>query len=802
MICCLNPDCLVPVNPDGVTVCQSCGSPLQELLRNRYRPIKPLGQGGFGKTYLAEDIDRLNTRCVIKQFARQSSNKSFDKALTLFTQEAVRLNDLGEHPQIPSLLAYFEQDGNFYLVQQIIEGDTLLQAVKKEGPFDEGKIRSLLHYILPVLQFIHDRKVIHRDINPTNIICRNKDSKPVLIDFGIAKQLEVSLTDNDRHTGTRIGTEGYSPIEQLRSGEAYPSSDLYSLGATCICLMTGRKPEKLYSPLEGRWLWQEHLIAAGRSVTPELAAILDRMLKDFINERYRSAAEVFQELEALPAYHRSVPGWTRQRPEDTSLMSDAISTGQDVSRNVSEQLISQELSPDFGEDHPPTAPPQRQSGPQPIPQEQSEPISQTKSGAGPQTGSGATRRSGPISTGSSVSAKKSGQPVSSGRSGPISAQKSGQPVSGGHSGPVSARKSGPVSKGQAKPSSGRKSGPVSTGRSGRVTANPSGPISIEKTSTGSSLGGRISSGMRRSQSFGPSSGPSQWVCTHTLEGHNSWVSAVAFSPHAMVLASGGLDDTVNLWDISTGTLTVSLTGHARGINGLAFSPRGQVLASCSDDDTVRLWNVNTGNPLRVLKGHRHDVTSVAISRRGSMLISGSEDRTVGVWDLEQGKLLKALSGNAGMIRCVDISPDEELIITGGFDNKIRLWQLRTGDVFRVLSGHMNSVNDVTISVDGRLIASAGKDRCVKLWSLRSGNLIHTLKGHTREVNSVAIAPNQRTVVSAGGDSCVKVWDTKTGELVETFSEHGNSVTAIAIHPNGKYMASASSDKTIKLWHKE
>ncbi len=765
MICCLNPDCLVPVNPDGVTVCQSCGSPLTELLRNRYRPIKPLGQGGFGKTYLAEDIDRLNTRCVIKQFARQASNKTFDKALNLFNQEAVRLNELGEHPQIPSLLAYFEQQGNFYLVQQEIKGNTLLQEVKKEGPFDEGKVRSLLHYLLPVLQFIHDRNVVHRDINPTNIISRQPDNKPVLIDFGIAKQLEVSLSDKNNHTGTRIGTEGYSPIEQLRSGEAYPSSDLYSLGATCICLMTGRKPEKLYSPLEGRWLWQEHLTAAGRSVTPELAAILERMLKDFINERYRTAAEVLQELEALPAYHRSVPGWTRQRPQNASLMSDAISTGQDVSRNLSEQLINQELGPEFGQEHPPTAPPNRQSG--------ARPISQAKSGPQP-------RRS--------VTHPQSGPDPNRRLSGPIS---TGQPR------PFSGRKSGPVSKGQSGPVSGIPSGPTSLGRPSSL-GSPSSRISGSITS-----GGMTSSGMTtRSQSSGPRSGPSHWVCTHTLEGHNSWVSTVAFNPKYMVLASGGLDDTVNLWDINTGTLTTSLTGHARGINGLAFSPRGQVLASCSDDDTIRVWNAGTGQLLHVLKGHRHDVTSVAIGRRGSLLISGSEDRTVGVWNLEQGKLAKVLSGNAGMIRCVDISPDEELVVSGGFDNKIRLWQLGSGEVFRVLSGHLNSVNDVSISPDGRLIVSASKDRCIKLWSLRSGNLIHTLKGHTREVNAVAIAPNQRTVVSAGGDSCIKVWDTKTGELVETFSDHGNSVTAIAIHPNGQYMASASSDKTIKLWHKE
>ncbi|NEP62525.1 MAG: protein kinase [Symploca sp. SIO2G7] len=758
---------------------------MTELLRNRYRPIKPLGQGGFGKTYLAEDADRLNTRCVIKQFVRQASNKAFDKALTLFNQEAVRLNDLGEHSQIPSLLAYFEQNGNFYLVQQEIDGDTLLQKVKKEGPFDEGKIRSLLHHLLPVLQFIHDRNVVHRDINPTNIICRKQDRKPVLIDFGIAKQLEASLYDRPEQTGTRIGTEGYSPIEQLRSGEAYPSSDLYSLGATCICLMTGRKPEKLYSPLEGRWLWQEHIIATGRVVTPELAKILERMLKDFINERYRSAAEVLQELVALPAYQRSVPGWTRQQPQpENNLMSDTISSGQTVSRNLSEQLFTQELSSDFRQEHPPTAPPHGRSAPTSISQSDLGASSQSRLPSHPRQ----SPSSGPVD-------RKSGPPLV--KQSPVSSQRMSDPIKG---------QSDSVSRGQLRPTSKRLLDPLSKGQSGPVSGQVSDPTGRSRTGASSSLGNsgnRISSGFTtQSQSSGIRSGPSHWVCTHTLEGHSSWVSTVAFNPQYMLLASGGWDDTVNLWDLHTGTLTTSLTGHTRGINGLAFSPRGQVLASCSDDDTIRLWNSGTGNLLHVLKGHRHDVTSVAIGRRGSVLISGSEDRTVGVWSLERGRLVKALSGNAGMIRCVDISPDEELVVSGGFDNKIRLWQVGTGEVFRVLPGHLNSVNDVKISVDGRLIVSAGKDRCIKLWSLRSGNLIHTLKGHTREVNAIAIAPNQRTVISAGGDSSIRVWDTKTGELVETFSDHGNSVTAIAIHPSGRYMASASADKTIKLWHKE
>ncbi|MEM9164807.1 MAG: serine/threonine-protein kinase, partial [Cyanobacteria bacterium P01_F01_bin.4] len=312
MLCCLNPDCPHPINPDDTQVCQGCNQPLIARLRDRYRPIKLIGQGGFGRTYLAQDTDRLDSSCVIKQFNHQNNGDgSFEKALRLFNQEALRLHELGEHGQIPTLLAYFEQNNRLYLVQQVIEGRTLVQELQHKGTFTEAAIRELLADLLPLLQFIHDRNVIHRDINPTNIIRRKIDSKLVLIDFGIAKQLEASLGEEE-DGGTRIGTEGYSPIEQLRSGEAYPSSDLYSLGATCLFLLTGSKPEKLYSALEGRWRWREKLQEAGRSVSPQLGDLLDRLVQDLIRDRYPSARDVLNDLLDLPSMPQSVPGWTRQ----------------------------------------------------------------------------------------------------------------------------------------------------------------------------------------------------------------------------------------------------------------------------------------------------------------------------------------------------------------------------------------------------------------------------------------------------------------------------------------------------------
>ena len=298
MLCCLNPRCPKPINSDSAAVCRGCRRRLVSALRGRYRPLQPIGQGGFGRTYLAEDRDRLNARCVIKQLSPQATGtESTRKATALFTQEAVRLNELGEHPQIPALLAYFEQEGHLYLVQQHIDGVSLAQELNRHGPFDESKIRAVLLDLLPVLQFIHTRQVIHRDITPTNILRRRLDNRLILIDFGVAKQLRIQ---SGHQPGTQIGTEGYSPIEQLRGGQAYPASDLYSLGATCLHLLTATKPEQLFNPLTGEWLWPAYLARHNRRLTPQLTAILHKLMQDLVRDRYQSAEAVWQDLCHMP----------------------------------------------------------------------------------------------------------------------------------------------------------------------------------------------------------------------------------------------------------------------------------------------------------------------------------------------------------------------------------------------------------------------------------------------------------------------------------------------------------------------
>jgi len=295
MICCLNPDCSQPINPDDNEFCQSCRTPLIPSLINRFRVLRVLSaEGGFGRTYLAEDTQKLNEICVIKQLApKQSGTYALKKATELFIEEAKRLQDLGEHPQIPTLFAYFEDNGFLYLVQQFIKGENLLDELKQKGKYKETQIRELLLDLLPSLKFIHERQVIHRDIKPQNIMRRASDGKLVLIDFGASKQLTTTV-----HTqiGTRIGTHGYSPLEQIQLGEAYPASDLFSLGATCFHLLTGVHPFNLWTRNGFSWVnnWRQHLPSP---VSQELGKVLDKLLKIEIQERYQSADEVIKDLQ-------------------------------------------------------------------------------------------------------------------------------------------------------------------------------------------------------------------------------------------------------------------------------------------------------------------------------------------------------------------------------------------------------------------------------------------------------------------------------------------------------------------------
>jgi serine/threonine protein kinase len=289
---CLNPRCPNPQNPVDARFCLSCGTKL--LLKERYRAVKPIGQGGFGRTFLAVDEDKPSKPyCVIKQFYPQAQGtNTVQKAVQLFNQEALRLDELGKHPQIPELLAHFTQENRQYLVQEFIDGQNLAQELQQRLALSESQIRQLLNDLLPVLQFCHDCQVIHRDIKPENIIRRRSNGKLVLVDFGASK-FATQTTLN--RTGTSIGSPEYVALEQLR-GRAVFASDIYSLGATCIHLLTGRSPFDLYDINTDTWIWRQYVKTP---VSYQLSRILDKMLETTLSQRYQTAAAVEQDLNAL-----------------------------------------------------------------------------------------------------------------------------------------------------------------------------------------------------------------------------------------------------------------------------------------------------------------------------------------------------------------------------------------------------------------------------------------------------------------------------------------------------------------------
>jgi serine/threonine protein kinase len=292
---CLNPSCPKPQNPEGLNFCQTCGAGL--VLKGLYRAIAPIAQGGMGRTFRAVQLGKFDQLCVIKQFLPQVQNsQALQKATELFTREAGQLQSLGKNPQVPELIAYFEQDRFLYLVQELIEGQNLREVLNQFGTFDEAKIRGLLANLLPVIQFIHDRGVIHRDIKPENIIQRRDDSiaaevSYVLVDFGAAKVLTNAAIFGK--TETMIGSAEYVAPEQAR-GKAVFQSDLYSLGVTCIHLLTNMSPFDLYNDREDMWMWRSHLIVP---ISNTLALVLDKMLARAIARRYSSALSILQDLQ-------------------------------------------------------------------------------------------------------------------------------------------------------------------------------------------------------------------------------------------------------------------------------------------------------------------------------------------------------------------------------------------------------------------------------------------------------------------------------------------------------------------------
>lgn len=683
MICCLNPDCLNPLNPNGKKFCQSCSTPLVSLLRNRFRVIRVLSdEGGFGRTYLSEDVDKLNERCVIKQLAPKFQGTwSQKKAMELFAEEAQRLQELGEHPQIPTLLAYFEQDGCLYLVQQFINGENLLKELQHRKAYSAREIESILLDLLPILKFIHDRKVIHRDIKPENIIRNKSNGRLSLIDFGSSKQFTAKV---QQKTGTSIGSHGYSPLEQIRDGKAFPASDLFGLGATCFHLLTGSSPFELWMESGYAWVsnWREYLRSP---LNPELDFVIDKLLKKDIQERYQSVDEVLKNLTpkqllALPPAGKSSgkvpPTKAPYLPKSYPLLRTLILVSAFILlfgfgeswykhfRRIQTSLasrLSQYNSP--GKDDAVLGQPPKitlgkvslantlQGHENSVLSIAISPDSKTIVSSGDDVYDGLrlhTIKLWNLATGKEISTLK------------------------GHSDLVNVVVISPDGK-------------------TLVSASDDNTIKIWNLATRKQI--------------------------RTLTGHSDSVHALAISADSQTLVTGSDDNTIKIWDLGTGEEIRTLTGHRFWVRSVAISPDGVILASGSFDKTIKIWNLTKGYPIRTLEGNSQTVTTVAISPDGKTLASASRNRTIKLWNLATGKEIRTLAGHINTVTSVAFSADGKILASGSRDRTIKLWNLATGEEILTLAGHTNTVTSVSFSPDGQNLVSGSEDNTIKIWRL-------------------------------------------------------------------------------------
>ncbi|ARV61577.1 serine/threonine protein kinase [Nostocales cyanobacterium HT-58-2] len=647
MLCCLNPDCQNPLNLSGITNCQSCGAPLIPLLRGHYRVIKVLSdEGGFGRTYLAEDVDKLNERCVVKQLApKVQGTWALKKAIESFQQEAQRLQELGKNSQIPTLLAYFEEDNYLYLVQEFIDGQTLLKDLRQRGAYRETDIREVLLDLLPVLKFIHERGVIHRDIKPQNIMRRNPlitspsggktnggEGQLVLIDFGASKQLSATVRTKP---GTTIGTRGYSPLEQIQDGEAYPASDLFGLGATCFHLISGISPALLWTENGYSWVssWRQYL---KRPISMDLAEIFDKLLKKDIEERYQSADEVIKDLTYQPP-----------SPHPPTLKNRLLAGAAIVLLGCGGVWYANDFQP------------------LDVIAEKNSFLIKTLSGhsnlvtsvAISSISNGVTLVSGSFDTTLKLWNLANGKEISTleGYAGSVYAvaiSPDGRTVASGN-GDKTIKLWNPLTGQEVRTLHGHSSSvecvAISPNSKMLASGGFDGTIKLWELPSGKEIA--------------------------TLKQHSSAVKSIAFAPDGQTLASGSEDNTIKLWGLANKQVIRTFKGHSQPIRSIAITPDGQTLASSSADNTIKLWNLVTGQEIYTLEGHSYSVNSVAFSSDGKTLASGSSDHTIKLWDLATKREIRTLKGHSKEVTSVAFSPDGKTLASGSANGTINLWRV-------------------------------------------------------------------------------------------------------------------------------
>ncbi|CAD5942208.1 putative WD repeat-containing protein alr3466 [Planktothrix tepida] len=651
------------------------------MLEGRYRVIKQLGGGGFGKTFEIDDQGKCKVLKVLL--------KNHPKAVTLFKQEAKVLSNLN-HPGIPKV----DPDGYFTytpkgseetlhcLVMEKIEGLNLQDWMKerKKEPISQEQAMEWLKQLAEILDQVHNLQYFHRDIKPQNIM-RKPNGQLVLIDFGTAREVSgtylAKVEQGQNVTG--IVSPGYTPPEQM-NGKAVPQSDFFALGRTFIYLLTG-KPPTAYpeNPRTGKLLWRK----GAPNISDQLAALIDYLMATFPGNRPQNPQMILQCLAEVDL---------NQSANNKNNTSESKDTAGSKRQRSKREQINATQSTGFNFSAPKITLPKI-----PIKYFWVFGTSLLILGGIYTQIDGYVRYgfipANPIlilkSLPSSIFLEDYKRAV--GQVYAVVISPNNQTLAVGSFGAIRIwdLKTDAPPRTIAAHSSWVKALAISP--DGKVLASGSNDKTIRLWD--------LKDGNRM----------------RTIEGHTEAVNAIAFSPNGQILASGSDDRTIRLWGSETGSRLLTITGHEGAINTLAFSPDGQTLVSGGTDRLIRFWNLQTGTRKRSISGHEGTITALVYSPDGKTLISASDDGTIRLWNPNTGEQKAVWKANNNPVKSLAITKDGKTLLSGG-DNVV-VWDLKTGKKLATLWGHSKPINALAVSSNGQIVVSGSEDKTIKIWQM-------------------------------------------------------------------------------------
>ncbi|MGO9916156.1 MAG: WD40 repeat domain-containing serine/threonine protein kinase [Isosphaeraceae bacterium] len=789
-----------------------------------YEIVREIARGGMGVVFQARQISLNRTVALKMILAGQLADETDVMRFHTEAEAAAHL----DHPGIVPIFEVGQHDGQHFFSMAFVEGRSLAQRLA-EGPMPARESAALLLQVAEAIEYAHRRGVIHRDLKPANILLDAED-RPRVTDFGLARRVRADggLTGS----GQMMGTPSYMPPEQAggKQGEVGPAADVYALGATLYCMVTGRPPFQAATAMETvlQVISDEPVLPRrlNASIPRDVETICLKCLEKEPGKRYAGAAALGQDLRRVlagePIVARPVTRleravkWARRRPAIAALLGlvalvTALGLGgvlwqwraavlargaaerETIRANAQAELAEQRLYdvrmtliPQYwdGQDPPPLA--QHQ-----MKRQRPDQIVDRHVDFSAPNGARLRRLLDEQLPASRGGADRRGFEWYYWRR----KIASGHITLSGHAAPVESVAFSPD--GRRLASAGGQQVKVWDAATGREILTFNGHTALAHGVAFSPNGKRIASagGDQVVRLWDADTGKVELV----LSGHSAPVFGVAFSPNGRLLASAGADENVLLWDTTTERRIHTFKANCKRVGSVAFSPDGRRLASGGDDGSVRVWDAVTGKEELAVHGHTQGIAGMAFSPDGKRLASASLDCAVKLWDAQTGREVLTRTVSNWPTVSVAFNPDGKRLASAGLAQIVELWNSETGERVQVLKGHAAPVTSVAFSPDGHHLASASWDHTVKVWDAVIGQETPTLTGHAGPVWSVAFSPDSQRVASAGADQVIRVWNPETRREILELKGHVEKVTDVVFSPDGRHVASASQDGTVKLW---